>query len=108
MEKVKIVVTVPLTHTNQVREAIGKSGGGVIGNYSYCSFSIKGIGRSKPNNNASPYIGKANKLEEIEEERIEFQCPKNKAKEIIKAIKKVHPYEELALDIMLLVNEEEL
>ncbi len=108
MKKVKIAVFVPLTHTEVVREVIGKAGGGIIGNYEYCSFSSKGVGRFKPNDKAKPYIGKANKLEEVEEEKIEFVCPKDKAKSIISAIKKVHPYEEVALDIYPLIAEEEL
>ena len=108
MENVKIVVFVPLTHTDIVREAIGKSGGGIIGNYDACSFSSVGIGRFKPNEKANPHIGKANKLEKVEEERVEFVCPRNKAKFIIKAIKKVHPYEEVALDIYPLLDENAL
>ena len=108
MEKVKIIVFVPLTHTDIVRETIGKSGGGVIGNYDYCTFSSSGVGRFKPNEKAKPHIGKANQLEQVNEERIEFICSKDKAKIIIKAIKKVHPYEEVALDIYPLISEEEL
>ncbi len=108
MKSVKIAVFVPLTHTDKVREAIGKAGGGIIGNYDYCSFSSRGMGRFKPNEKANPHIGKANKLESVEEERIEFVCLRNKAKSIIKAIKKVHPYEEVALDIYPLIEEEEL
>ena len=108
MEKVKIVITTPLTHSNIVRETIGKWGGGKIGNYSYCSFSTIGVGRFKPNNGAKPYIGQKNKLEEVKEEKIEFICLKNKAKRIIEEIKRVHPYEELGLDIFPLINEEDL
>lgn len=108
MERVKIVVFVPLTHTEIVRKVIGDNGAGTIGNYSHCSFSSKGIGRFKPNDKANPHIGKANQLEEVEEERIEVVCQKNKAKAVIKAIKKVHPYEEVALDIYQLVNEEKI
>ncbi len=108
MKQVKIVVFVPLTHTDKVREAIGKAGGGIIGNYEYCTFSSKGIGRFKPNNKARPHIGKANQLESVEEERIEFICPRDKAKSIIKSLKAAHPYEEVALDIHPLISEEEL
>lgn len=108
MKSVKIVVFAPLTHTEKVREAIGKAGGGVIGNYDSCSFSSRGIGRFKPNDKATPHIGKANKLESVEEERIEFVCQENKAKSIIAALKKVHPYEEVALDIYPLMDEKEL
>lgn len=108
MELVKIVVFVPLTHADKVREAIGKAGGGELGNYSYCSFSSRGVGRFKPNEKAKPHIGKANELEKVEEERIEVTCPKNMAKDVIKAIKKVHPYEEVALDVYPLIDEDEI
>ncbi len=108
MKKIKIVVFVPLTHCDAVRRAISGAGGGIIGNYSYCSFSSRGVGRFKPNDKAKPHIGKSNKIEEVEEERIEFVCSQEKAKEIINKIKKVHPYEEVALDVYQLINEEEL
>jgi hypothetical protein len=108
MKKVKIAVFTPLTHCEVVRKAIGEAGGGNIGNYSYCTFSSKGTGRFKPNDKAKPYIGKVNEIEKVEEEKIEFICFEEKAKEIVKAIKKVHPYEEVALDIYPLINEEEL
>jgi len=108
MKNVKIVVFVPTTHTQKVLEAIGKSGGGVIGNYSYCSFSSEGIGRFKPNEKASPFIGKSGELEEVKEVKIEFICPRNKAKSIIKIMKEAHPYEEVAFDIYSLLDENEL
>lgn len=41
---VKIVVFVPETDAERVREALGKARAGSIGNYSYCSFSSKGVG----------------------------------------------------------------
>ncbi len=108
IKNVKIVVFVPLTHCDKVRKAIGDVNEGVIGNYSYCCFSSRGIGRFKPNKKANPYIGKANKLEKVEEEKIEFICPGKTAKKVIDAIKKVHPYEEIAFDIYPLLDENEL
>ena len=66
MKKVKVVVFVPLTHTNEVREAIALAGGGVIGNYSHCSFSSLGVGRFKPSKNANPHIGSSDVLESVE------------------------------------------
>lgn len=107
-ELVKIVVFVPLTHTDAVRKAMGDAGAGVIGNYSDCTFSSKGIGRYKPMEEANPTIGEVGKFEEVEEERIETVCPRDKAKKVIEAIKKVHPYEEVALDIYPLITAQEL
>jgi len=98
-QNVKIVVFVPETHTNIVREAMGKAGAGKIGDYSYCTFSSKGIGRFRPDTGASPHIGEIGKFEEVVEERIETVCEEDKLKDVLRAIKEVHPYEEPATDV---------
>jgi hypothetical protein len=108
MKKVKIVVFVPKTHTNIVRQAMGDAGAGKIGNYSHCSYSSDGVGRYKPLDDAKPFIGEVGKSEDVKEERIEFVCDKDKAKEVIAAMKKVHPYEEVAFDIYPLLSESDL
>lgn len=96
---IKLVIFVPETHAKQVRQAMGDTGAGHIGNYSYCSFSIKGVGRFLPLKNSHPTIGKIGQLTAVPEERIETICYKKDLKKVITAIKKVHPYEEVALDI---------
>ena len=103
-KNVKIVVFVPETHTDIVREAVGKAGAGIIGNYTYCTFSSKGVGRFKPEQGANPHIGNVGKIEEVIEDRIETICSREKLEEVIKAIKSVHPYEEVALDVYSLEN----
>jgi hypothetical protein len=102
-ETVKIVVFVPAPHAAAVRNAMGKAGAGLIGDYAHCSFSVKGIGRFLPLPAAHPTIGKAGKMEEVIEERIEMVCDKKDLKKIIAAIKRVHPYEEAALDVYPLI-----
>lgn len=103
MLKLKLIVTVPETHADIVREAIGKTGKDLIGKYAYCSFTIKGIGRSIPLEGAHPTIGEIGKLEEIVEDRIEISCTSDGVEEIITAIKAVHPYEEPVIDVYPLV-----
>lgn len=44
MKKFKIVVYVPESDADKLREAMGNAGAGKIGNYSFCTFSIKGTG----------------------------------------------------------------
>lgn len=58
INKVKIIVTIPLDNIKEVRNAICEAGAGIIGNYTHCSMTTKCIGTFKPNNNAKPYIGK--------------------------------------------------
>lgn len=96
---VKIVIFVPVSHADIVREAMGEAGAGKIGNYSNCSFSSKGIGRFKPEEGARPNIGEVGKSEMVEEEKIEVICERGLLQGVIDAIKRVHPYEEIAMDI---------
>lgn len=97
--KYKLVFTVPLTHADAVREAIGKAGAGKLGNYSYCSFSTRGVGRFIPNTDAHPHIGEAGKLEKVEEERVECQVDANVLDDVMVALNHAHPYEEIAYDL---------
>jgi len=98
-ELVKLVVFVPETHADRVRLAMGDAGAGKIGPYSHCSFSTKGTGRFRPLHGADPAIGDIGDYEEVAEQRIEIACEKAQVQTIITAIKAVHPYEEIAVDI---------
>ena len=98
-QNVKIVVFVPETHADLVRDAMGQAGAGKIGNYSFCSFSSKGIGRFKPEAGAHPTIGEVGTLESVEEERIEMICRRENLADVIAAMKGAHPYEEVAFDV---------
>ena len=90
---------VPESHGDKLREAIGNAGAGKIGDYSFCTFTSKGVGRFKPETGANPTIGEVGKLEVVEEERIETVCSEDKLKDVLRAIKEVHPYEEPATDV---------
>ena len=105
-QNVKLVVFVPLTHTDIVRQALGEAGAGKIGNYDFCSFSSRGVGRFRGNENSNPAIGEAGKYESVEEERIEVLVPRIILSEVIESMKKVHPYEEVAFDVYSLENYE--
>lgn len=100
----KIVTSVPIKDAEKVRKAMGDAGAGVLGNYHHASFSTKGIGRFIPSEGAHPAIGEIGKLEEVEEERIEVICQREKVEGVVKAVKSVHPYEEMPMEIYQLVG----
>lgn len=105
MEKrYKIVVFVPETHADKLRNAMANAGAGRIGNYTHCSFTVKGIGRFKPEQGANPTIGEIGKIEEVTEDRIEVVCEESTLREVLHAIRSAHPYEEPATDIYQLEN----
>ncbi|HEU5122084.1 MAG TPA: hypothetical protein VFT59_04510 [Candidatus Saccharimonadales bacterium] len=105
--RVKIITTAPHEDADKIRQALGEAEAGTIGDYRYCSFSITGKGRFMPTEQADPHIGKANKLEVVEEEQIEVICEHNKVKQVIAALRSAHPYEEPVVDIVPLLNEED-
>lgn len=108
MSVFKIVTFVPIKDASKLRQAMGDGGAGVLGNYHHASFSARGIGRFIPGAGAHPAIGEIGKLQEVKEERIEVICQKEKVREVVSAIKKAHPYEEIPLEIYQLVSEEDL
>lgn len=99
MNSFKIVVTVPENEADKLREAIGNASGGKVGNYTHCSFSVKGTGRFLPVDGANPAIGQVGTLEEVAEERIEITCDSETVKAVVEAIRQTHSYEEPAIDI---------
>ena len=103
--RVKILVTIPVENVNEVRNTICNAGAGIIGNYTNCSTTTKCIGTFKPNDAANPHIGERNKLEFVEEEKLEVVCDINKVKKVISKLREVHPYEEPAIDIIPLIDE---
>lgn len=105
INKVKIIVTIPIENVDEVRNAICEAGAGVIGNYTHCSMSTKCVGTFKTTDEATPYIGEKNNLEFVEEEKLEVVCDVNIVKNVISKLREVHPYEEPAIDIVPLINE---
>lgn len=101
----KIVVYVPRSHSDAIRNALSDSGAGFIGNYSHCTFQAGGEGTFKPLEGTNPYIGSTNKLEFVEELRIETIVPEEKLTKVIHSMIEAHPYEEPAYDIYPLKNE---
>lgn len=108
MSRVKIVTFVPPKNADAVRKAIGLAGAGELGEYTFCSYSTDGVGRYLPSSNADPHIGKPGKFESTNEQRVEVTCDRRVAKRVIKAMKEIHPYEEVAFDIYPLIAESEL
>jgi hypothetical protein len=95
----KLVVLVPQTHLEQLRLAMCNAGAGKIGKYDNCAFMTSGIGSFRPLKGAKPYQGEIGKIERVGEARLETTVSAAKLKKVIAALKKVHPYQEIAYDI---------
>ncbi len=101
---VKIYVFIPKTHANKVRLALGEAGIGKMGNYDHCAFVSEGKGYFHPLGDANPAIGSVGKIEEVEEIKLEFVCLESEIDKVIEVVKEHHPYEEVALDVIPLLD----
>jgi len=95
-----LIVYVPANAADTVRNAMAETGAGRIGNYDSCSFSMRGTGRFRPNEQAHPAIGKAGVTEAVEEERIEAVVAEELLPAVLRAVTAAHPYEEPAIHVL--------
>ena len=103
MKAYKLGFYVPETHLTIVKEALFAAGAGKIGNYDSCSWECLGRGQYQPLAGADPFLGSAGKLETVEEFRVEMVCSADRIREAIVALRKAHPYETPAFDVVELV-----
>ena len=100
----KLVVFVPIESVAEISNAVFAAGAGTMGNYSHCGFGAAGTGTFLPLEGAKPAIGKKGKIEAVPEIRFEAIVPAEKLDEAVAAMKKAHPYETPAFDIIKLYD----
>lgn len=95
----KLVVFVPPAEVDAVRSALAEAGAGVIGNYSECSYELRGRGSFKGDDCTNPTIGERGKLEFVDETRLELVVPRGRVGAVVRRLYEVHSYEEPAFDL---------
>lgn len=100
----KLVVFTPADASQKIIEVLGKNGAGAIGDYDYCTYRSSGTGTFRPLVGATPFIGAVNKLTCVSEDRIEAIVAAPDLKNLIAVLKRSHPYEEMAYDVIALEN----
>ncbi|MDE6485279.1 MAG: Nif3-like dinuclear metal center hexameric protein [Duncaniella sp.] len=95
----KVAVYVPEKEADEVRNAMHDAGAGHIGNYDRCGFTINGAGSFRPLQGSNPHIGQKDEITFVSEVKIEAVVPAHLKAKVESAIRKVHPYEEPAIDI---------
>lgn len=101
----KLTTFCPNEYKNYILEAMWAAGAGSIGNYDDCSFQMQGIGTYRPSSQAKPFQGEKGILEETPEVRLEVLVPIHAKNAVLQALRKAHPYEEIAYYLHLLENE---
>jgi dinuclear metal center YbgI/SA1388 family protein len=100
----RLITFAPEDKAEDVRKAVFDAGAGQIGKYSECSFNSVGTGTFKAEKDADPYIGEVGKRHSEKETKIEIVYPFYLENQVVNALIKHHPYEEVAYDIFTMEN----
>lgn len=98
-EQCKLVTFCPAGAVDRVRQALATVGAGRIGDYELCSFEIKGTGTFFGGTGTSPQVGRAGRLERVEEVRLEMVCSEASLALAVTTLREFHPYEEPPIEI---------
>lgn len=96
----KLIVFIPTEAKESVKTAMFAAGGGSLGHYDHCCFEVIGRGQFRPLKGSHPALGEENRIEYVEEARVELVVKATIIKEVIKAMKEAHPYETPAYDVI--------
>ncbi|NCC25875.1 MAG: NGG1p interacting factor NIF3 [Deltaproteobacteria bacterium] len=91
-----LVVYVPATHLETVKEAVFAAGAGHYENYDSCCWQVLGQGQFRPLEGSDPHIGAHGRIETVDEYRVELVCRDNVLPDVLRALIAAHPYEEPA------------
>ena len=95
----KLNFFVPKEDKERVKEALFAIGVGRYEKYECCSFETLGVGQFKPLKGANPHIGEVEKVEHVDEYKLEMICEDALIKKAVEVLKKAHPYEEVAYEV---------
>jgi dinuclear metal center YbgI/SA1388 family protein len=109
-EYLKLVTFVPESEVEEVADAVFEAGAGHIGQkakYTRCSFRHPGTGTFQGDESTNPAVGTAGVYEKVPEIRLETILPAELAGDVISALRRAHPYEEPAFDLLKMVTPPE-
>lgn len=96
---VKLVLFIPPGYEEKITEVLGELKTGRIGPYRLCTFKCRGEGTFLPELGSHPFQGEIGRLERVSEWRLEVLTSRAEVVELIKKVRSVHPYEEMAYDV---------
>ncbi len=91
-----LVFYVPESHVEEVKQAVFDAGAGRIGNYDCCAWQVLGTGQFQPVEGSRPFLGARDRLERVDEFRVEMVCDDESIGSVVRALREAHPYEEPA------------
>jgi hypothetical protein len=101
----KLSFYVPDTALESVKSALFKAGAGSAGHYDQCCWQIQGDGQFRPLKGSHPVIGKTGEVMCLSEWKVEMICADDVIDAAIRALKLVHPYEQVAYQVVQMLDK---
>ena len=95
-----LIVYVPESHLEKVKEALFAIGAGRTAHYDSCCWQSEGLGQFRPLEGSTPFVGEAGALHQDAEWKLEMLCDASVIHKVEAAIREVHPYEEPAFSLI--------
>jgi dinuclear metal center YbgI/SA1388 family protein len=95
----KVITFVPHDRVQPVIDALAAAGAGAIGSYGRCAFTNRGQGTFRPLAGSHPFLGEVDRVEVVEETRLEMVLPRTRRTAVVRALLAAHPYETPAYDV---------
>ncbi len=96
----KIELYVPESHLAAVKTAMFEAGAGRVGNYDCCAWQTRGEGQFRPLDGSTPFLGNQGQIETVIEYKLELVCEEPCLEAVVAALKRGHPYEEVAYTVI--------
>jgi hypothetical protein len=96
----KICVGIPETFSQKLMDAVNDSMSPLYPGYDRVFATYHANGTWRPLPGSKPYIGSIGEIETADEIRVEFAVRRRDLKNVLEVIRKVHPYEEPAIDVI--------
>ena len=101
---VKLETYIPETHLSALRKALQEADAGHIGNYDSCLAYSHVTGTWRALAGAQPYIGAPGEVSEASEIKVEVTLRAAQVEDTVRAVRRVHPYEEPVINLIPLLN----
>jgi len=95
----QLVVYVPDSHREAVKEALFAAGAGAAGAYTRCCWQVQGEGQFCAQPGSRPALGRIGEDTQLGEWRIEMICVESCLSAAVTALRAAHPYEQPAFSV---------
>ncbi len=104
----KVGTCIPRAHLEHLMDEVTSSISPLYPGYDRCFSYWPITGTWRPLEGSNPFIGTPGRIETVEEMRVEFAVKEEDLKKAVEAVRRAHPYEEPAIDVIPMIPWKDL